>query len=675
MQNRLPLFLFLSALVLIGWSLLQRPGPESAPEEREVAGALPGGPPGADAVDAEEAPDERPIVGELVGESEERTLTVRHGTPGQAGSYLATFTNRGALLTELALGDSWDQVGLSAEEKLDPEHWVRLAEPTATPDGFPGSMALRTLASSKDLERTPLSEALWSMREVTAEEAGLPGVEFRLGPGSGVVLTKRVLFEPGVHRLHVQLGIENTGDLAPRTAEFVFTPVEVMPQASGDRFYIEPQAICAGRAKPKSRKDSQRPVVVESIPRDDKPTADELSDGFDVPDWETSFVGVQNKYFAMLMRAADAASQPTLDGASWRRMRDAEWLEENPTKPTEAWKLLTSDVYLGLAIPPAGEARTWDYIVYAGPKDRAELVADNPDHEGLIEKDLGFFDGIANLLLGVLGFFHGVTGNWGVAIILLTLSVRTLLFPMNRRSQTSMARYQKKMKRLQPRIDELKKKYDKDPQKMREAQTKLMHEEGLFPPLGGCLPIFVQIPVFFGLFSALRTSFDLRQAPFAGWIDDLSKPDRLLRLDLETHLPLIGTIEYLNVLPPLMVVLWVLQQRLMPKPADEQAARMQKMMMFMPIVMGFFLYNYAAGLSLYMITQSGLGIVEMGVIKKVWPIDDTEVVKKKGEGGFLSKLAEKHKEQVKRVEARQREMERQKAKSGKNRKKAKGRRR
>jgi membrane protein insertase Oxa1/YidC/SpoIIIJ len=91
-------------------------------------------------------------------------------------------------------------------------------------------------------------------------------------------------------------------------------------------------------------------------------------------------------------------------------------------------------------------------------------------------------------------------------------------------------------------------------------------------------------------------------------------PDRLFRLDFQ--IPFLGSIEYLNLLPLLMVVLWIWQQKGMPMPADEQAAKMQKMMMWMPVMMGFFLYNYAAGLSLYMITQSGLGIIEQKVIKK-----------------------------------------------------------
>jgi membrane protein insertase Oxa1/YidC/SpoIIIJ len=122
-----------------------------------------------------------------------------------------------------------------------------------------------------------------------------------------------------------------------------------------------------------------------------------------------------------------------------------------------------------------------------------------------------------------------------------------------------------------------------------------------------------------------------------------------LRLDFNTHLPLIGTIEYLNVLPLLMVVLMIIQQKGMPAPTDEQAARMQKMMMWMPVMFCFILYNYAAGLSLYMVTGSILGIIEMRVIKKYWPVDDTEKPPKKD--GFMSRLMEAQQKQLKKLEA------------------------
>ena len=144
-----------------------------------------------------------------------------------------------------------------------------------------------------------------------------------------------------------------------------------------------------------------------------------------------------------------------------------------------------------------------------------------------------------------------------------------------------------------------------------------------------------------------------------------------MRLDLNTGLPLIGYVEYLNILPPLMVALWVGQQMVMPKPADEQARQMQKMMMFMPLVMGIFLYNYASGLSLYMITQSFLGIIEIGVIKRVWPVDDTVPEKKKD--GFLTRMAAKQQEQMKRMEELKRQQSAtRKGGGGKARAKAKG---
>ncbi|HPF15375.1 MAG TPA: YidC/Oxa1 family membrane protein insertase, partial [Planctomycetota bacterium] len=170
-------------------------------------------------------------------------------------------------------------------------------------------------------------------------------------------------------------------------------------------------------------------------------------------------------------------------------------------------------------------------------------------------------------------------------------------------------------------------KYKNDPKKLREAQAKIMQEEGAFPPLGGCLPPLVQIPVFFGLFSALRVAFDLRQERFL-WIEDLSMPDHLAHLGWNTHLPIVGVLDWFNILPLLMVVLWIVQQMVMPKPTDPQAAQMQKMMKWMPVMFGVFLYNYAAGLSLYMVTSSLFGIFEYTVVRKIWPLDETEPVKK-----------------------------------------------
>jgi YidC/Oxa1 family membrane protein insertase len=633
-EKRLPLALLLSFLVLIAWTkLVPKPPPPLEPPARTgEPAAAPGGarapaqaPPGTSSEPGVQTPAP-PALGQVIGEGEERTLELRVGQPGRPGSYLARFSNRGGSLTELYIGDSWDAPGLSAGERADESHWVHLVD--SVPLGGDASRSLVLRPSDKQLERQPLDQALWSMR--TLGPAGAPdGVEFRIATGNGLVYTKRLLFQPESYDLALELEIENEARVETGPLQFQFTPAAVVPMVSGDNFYKEPQAVALARDSKKLKAETQK---LDGNP----PTG-----AFNLPA-EVSFAGVQNKYFAVLMRGATELDAASMTGATWRSVPDERYAAENPTKAAKAFRYMVTEVLLSLRAPALGEKAAWSYRIYAGPKSVTTLEAAYPEHETLVARDLGFFDGIAHVLVGVLNFFQRVTGNWGVAIIFLTVTVRLVLFPINRRSQTSMARYQKKMKRIQPMIEELKKKHAKNPDKLRQEQAALMQRERAFPPLGGCLPIFLQLPVFFGLFSALRASYPLRQAPFFLWIQDLSMPDRLMRIDFNTHLPVIGTIEYLNILPPMMVVLWILQQKTMPKPADEQAARMQKMMMWMPIVMGFFLYNYAAGLSLYMITQSSLGILEMSVIKKVWPIDDTELPPK--QGGFFQKLAEKQKE-------------------------------
>lgn len=644
MEKRLLLALALSIAVLLAWNFLgPKPKPAQTPPQVESAQRteLDGPPAAAQAQGAPTTPlDDSPVLGEKLGEAQERTLTLAIGKPGEVGSYHALFTNRGARLLELKLGNSFDSVGLDAAAKADVAHWTTLVESKESSRVSSGSLTWRSDVSSRDLEREPLERALWRMREIEN------GVEFDLAQGAGVRFVKRVTFVPNTYSLKVDLEIENQALPAPRRAGYLFSPAEVMPLESGDKFYVEPQAIAAGRGSDDLPRRLKLPQT-KSIPRQDN--GSERSGSFEVPSAEISFAGVHNKYFAVLMRGADPFSVASITAARWRRMYDDAAARAHPERSADQWKYMATDLVLELSIPAQGERTVYSYSVYAGPKALKPLLAEHADFEALHDADLGSFlcmsmAGIGNVLLAVLRFFHGIVGNWGVAIILLTLCVRLALFPINRSSQTAMAKFQKRMKRLQPQIDEIKRRHADDAGKAREEQQKLMAKEGMVPPLGGCAPMFLQIPVFFGLFSSLRTSFDLRHAPFMLWMNDLSKPDALLVLNFDTHLPLIGVIHYLNLLPILMVVLWVWQQKLMPTPTDEQAARMQKMMMFMPILMGFFLYNYAAGLSVYMITQSGLGILEMTVVKKIWPIDDSIPEKGQEPKGWMQRLMERAQE-------------------------------
>jgi YidC/Oxa1 family membrane protein insertase len=445
------------------------------------------------------------------------------------------------------------------------------------------------------------------------------GVRFTYPAESGLTFVKEIRAEPGKHHLRVRIGIENRSATEPagRSARFLLTASEAVPAESEDRFYVEPKGV-AGHVE-KGAKEVARSYSGHKVAKNLYSSAARPG--------EITFLGGHNKYFAALLRPADMAAARTLAEVSTRPVFDGDWAAAHPAERADGYRYVAADAILELTVPQVGGQVDWEYVLYAGPKSSDHFAPGDEAFEQLLEDDLGFFDGVAGMILRLLRFLHGIFGNWGVAIIALTILVRAALFPLNRRMQTSMARHGTKMKRIQPKIDAVKERYKDEPKRLREEQAKIIQQEGAIPPLGGCLPLLIQIPIFFGLFSALRVAFDLRQQPFFGWINDLAQPDRLAPLGLDLW---VVDLTYLNILPILMVVLWIGQQKVMPKPTDPQALQMHKMMMWMPIIFGLFLYDYAAGLSLYMITSSLFGIAEFTIIRKIWPLDDKEQPKKQG---------------------------------------------
>jgi YidC/Oxa1 family membrane protein insertase len=299
---------------------------------------------------------------------------------------------------------------------------------------------------------------------------------------------------------------------------------------------------------------------------------------------------------------------------------------------------------------PVGGATEIGAILYLGPID-SEIVTEalagvswgaaegegpiTPDVARVYQEQLGWASFIGRAVLWCLDKLHGVTGNWGWAIVLLTLVVRLLLFPVNRRSQGAMIRHGEAMAKLRPKIEALKEKYKNEPQKLGQEQMKLFKQEGVpMVPLGGCLPLLLQIPIFFGLFSALRSSVALRGAPWL-WVQDLSQPDHLIRFQEAIANPLSfcsfccpvpqPPITGLHLLPILMTFAWVGSSMLMPRPAtgDPQMEQQRKLMMFMPVLMGLFMYSYGAALSLYWLTSSLWGMFESQVIKRLFPLKGT----------------------------------------------------
>jgi len=234
-----------------------------------------------------------------------------------------------------------------------------------------------------------------------------------------------------------------------------------------------------------------------------------------------------------------------------------------------------------------GSTETFETNLWIGPKLQEEMaqVGDNLD----LTVDYGWLWWLAQPLFKLLLFFQGIVGNWGVAIILITFTVKGLLYPLTKAQYTSMA----KMRLLQPKIQALRERYGEDRQKVSKAMMEMYKEEKV-NPLGGCFPILLQMPIFIALYWSLMEAVELRHAPFMFWIQDLSVQDPYY------------------ILPTLMGVSMFFIQKM--SPATVQDPMQQKIMKFMPLVFTFFFLWFPAGLVLYWLMSNIVTLVQQTII-------------------------------------------------------------
>jgi YidC/Oxa1 family membrane protein insertase len=275
-------------------------------------------------------------------------------------------------------------------------------------------------------------------------------------------------------------------------------------------------------------------------------------------------------------------------------------LPENPRDasarftPTLPGELALLEVGFARAELPPGGRLDREYRLYLGPKEPDRLDAVGAHLDEAIQK--GWFPSLTRFFTWLLTATYKVVPNYGVAIILITIVVRLLMAPLMARQMKSM----KRMSVLQPRMKEIQERYPDDRQKQSEAMMALYREAGVNPlsMMTGCLPMFLQLPVFIGFYYALQGAIQLRQQPFVGWIDDLSQPEALFvipGIDLPVRL-----------LPILMGASMVAQQKLTPTTMDPAQARM--MLTVMPVMFTVMFYQFASGLVLYWFVSTLLGI-------------------------------------------------------------------
>lgn len=485
----------------------------------------------------------------------------------------ATISNKGAAIESFIL----KQKEYKATKTTDQLSIINVAEP----DKY--ALTLKFLQSDVDIGNN-----LWEIVEETDSM-----IKFRYTTPEGLVIYKTFSLNKYNYTLDYNISLENLSD-SPITSTLVINGAGDIPYETynfGDitglhaytdkenKWYVEEQPL---PAKLKSKN------VKSHI----------LTQGQDNVAW----TGIASKYFAAIL-----VPLPNTDIATY----NFDLLESSITNsaPAQTVQLLNLNFYLQskeLLLKPS-ETKRLDFMFYAGPKKDSELaVFTNLGFDKLLS--YGWFGFISKILLFILAGLYGLFKNYGIAIIVLTIIIKVILFPVTKKGQVSMYRLQK----LAPRIKALQEQYKNDKQRLGIEQLKLWKEYGV-NPLSGCLPMLLQIPVFFGLYWALALAIELRQAPFMLWMNDLSQADQLCKLPF----PILGA-TYLHVLPLIMTLSWLIQSLTQPKSPDPQTRQQQKLFIFMPLVFGIMFYNVPSGLTLYWFTSTLLGIVEQLLIKKYY---------------------------------------------------------
>jgi YidC/Oxa1 family membrane protein insertase len=318
----------------------------------------------------------------------------------------------------------------------------------------------------------------------------------------------------------------------------------------------------------------------------------EFENGFWMFKGPVEFAATSNAYFSQAIAPVEAPAPPACGLQIEERYNSAVYADKSKD-PDFSAMYRSRLIYPPKELAPHEKA-TYELAVYYGPKDRDKLSTALGGQHGLSNLiNLGTFTPVSKVLVAFLIKAHGVIGNWGLSIIVLTICVRLILFPLTWKQIKSMVA----MRKLKPEMDEINRKFKDDPQQKQVATMELYRKKGV-NPFGGCLPVLVQMPVWWALYTVLQTAVELYHTPFL-YFPDLSAPDPYF------------------VLPVVIGGMSFVQQKLMPQQAD--LAQQKMMLYFMPALFTFMMLFLPSGLGIYMLTNSVLGIVQQQAVERFAP--------------------------------------------------------
>jgi YidC/Oxa1 family membrane protein insertase len=417
---------------------------------------------------------------------------------------------------------------------------------------------------------------------------------------------------PSAPAWHVTLSIEIKNlDEAPATVAYRLDGATGLPTEGAWYAFTEPRSYVAGVRPDAVGHVNHVEVLASQIVKTPDKNAG-VQETETAPDRDVVYAGVQTQYFAAVVKPQIPDKSKRLAGVRPLVVGDVD--EQRPARANISFRFHS----LPQTIAP-GQSHAAQFDLFAGPKTPDVLAA----YELGALVDYGYFSWIAKPMQAILHGFYALVRNYGLAILLLTVVVRLCMFPLSRKQVLSA----QKMQELAPEMQRINDKYKKDPQARNKALQELFRKHN-YNPLGGCLLIFLQLPIFIGLYRALQLDVELRQAPLIPglrWASNLAAPDMLY--DWSAWMPravqdgwgylLPGLGPYFNILPIITIVLFILQQKMFtPPPTNEQAAMTQKMMKYMMIFIGLLFYKVASGLFVYFIASSLWGLAERKLLPK-----------------------------------------------------------
>lgn len=572
MEKRIALVVALSIIIMLVWSSVIVPliqGPPPPPPVRKAA-------------DKEPAWAELKKPAPKVETPPEPDQPVREETL-RSKDLVVVFTNRGAGIKTLQ------------------HHYPDAAHPADLLLEFDKERP--HLAVRSGVAEHALDTVTWKMTRVSDAE-----IAFTRATADGLEIEKRFTLDPAHPLLRLKMTVHNRSSEPQKLDILAF---QGMPADSEYRWEMYASGVTGTKGPGGSAFVLHHVPLknVEENPHTVKPEEEDLIDS----------CGLRNRYFAVSLTSDNVETRTLNASVTYAKMA--------PAEATHAWQRQAIRARINGGLVSSNQSATAEYTLYAGPLQKDVLAAAG---HGLI--DLVDFGGgcaplapvvrlVSWILVNLLKLCNALFGNYGVAIIFMTLIVRLCLFPLSKKSAVSMAR----MGELSPKIQVLRERYKADPQKQQQEMMKLWKEHGI-SPFSGCLPIFLQLPIWIAMYSVIDLSIEFRQAPFALWIHDLSQPDRLIDFSGSFSL-LFFTLSDFNLLPIIMTITWFLQAYFAPRSPDPQMAMQQKMFLFMPIVFGLMCYTLASGLSLYFFCNSLFGMAEQKLIRKIWLKPKTEPAK------------------------------------------------